>query len=197
MRIVNFGQVVDLEHGGGFAHQFTVALDSGERLSIITDEETVQQLIEITMMMAPEEKPSHLRVVDSPDPANVMTQRMRQAMEEAGESDVMVAPGVEVMEHDPGELAAYEPPGEVPESQPVMGKVADVPIRGVPRGVQPGGLGQPSPPVKRRPNIDADGFMITPPPRTVPTDEMGYPITAASRQEPDPEPEDEDVGEQI
>lgn len=202
MRIVNFGQVVDLEHGGGFAHQFTIALDSGERLSIITDEETVQQLIEVTMMMEPAERPGHLRVVGEP-PArdNAMSQRLRQMLQESNGGDVMVAPSVTMEEEyhtDPGELAAYEPPedDELPP-QPVMGKVAEVPVRGVPTGIRPGGLGQPSPPVKRQPMIDEDGFMVRPPAKTVPTDEMGYPITSASRQEPEPELEEEDVGEQV
>jgi hypothetical protein len=184
MRIVNFGQVIDLEHGGGFAHQFTVALDSGERLSIITDEDTVQQLIEIAMVMPPsEEVPRHLRVVE-PDPGHVMTRRVQQMMEEVADE----------VSDDPGELAAYEP-----TEAPVMGKVAEAPVQGIPRGIHPGGLGQPKPPVKRQPMIDEDGFMVRPPSKTVPTDEMGYPIISGGRREQDEEDEQEveDIGESI
>lgn len=174
MRIVNFGQVVDLEHGGGFAHQFTVILDDGNRISIITNEETVQQLIEIAMMMSSEsqERPSHLRVVE-PEPA--------------------VYPG-----GDPGELAPYQPidPGDVADikimTQAVMGKVSE---EDAPDGViERGGLGH-----KRTPRtlIDEDGFMVTPPAKTVPTDSMGYPITGNVKQQPEEEPEEEEVGEQV
>lgn len=172
MRIVNFGQVVDLEHGGGFAHQFTVILDDGSRISIITSEETVQQLIEIAMMMSQDsqERPSHLRVVD-PDPA--------------------AYPG-----GDPGELAPYQPVEEhdLAEvramSQAVMGKVSeeDAPEE----TVKTGGLGH-----GRRTIVDEDGFMVTPPSKTVPTDAMGYPITSNSKQQPEEEIEEEEVGEQV
>ena len=168
-----------------------MALDSGERLSIITDEDTVQQLIEISMMMAAQERPSHLRAVPEPPPRKTLREMV---------GDDGAYPG-----GDPGELAAFEPLDEEDvahigvrqDSAPVMGKVFDVPVKNVPTGIQPGGLGQPKPPVKRHPMIDQDGFMVAPTAKTVPTDEMGYPITQMSRQEPDPEVEEEDVGEQV
>lgn len=193
MRIVNFGQVVDLEHGGGFAHQFTVMLDSGERLSIITDEDTVQQLIEIVAAV-PQEMPE-------PDPRNELARHLRSVHEQYGDQELRVVPSVQVAAEesapDPGELADYEPPDEEPASQPVMGVVSEAPVRNVPTGIQPGGLGQPKPPVRRQPMIDQDGFMVAPTAKTVPTDEMGYPITSMSRMEPDPEDDEEDVGEQV
>jgi len=48
MLIVGFGQFVDLTDGGGLANTFSVLLDSGEVVSIKTDEGTVQQLIQLT-----------------------------------------------------------------------------------------------------------------------------------------------------
>ena len=47
MRIVNFGQIIDLEEGRRIAHQITVELDTGVRQQIQTDERTVQQLLDV------------------------------------------------------------------------------------------------------------------------------------------------------
>jgi hypothetical protein len=61
---------------------------------------------------------------------------------------------------DPGEIGA----------EAVMGRLSEVPAATSPVGA----IGQ----VRQapRPSVDADGFMIAPKARTVPKDELGYPI---------------------
>ena len=45
MKIISFGQVVNLEQGSNFTHQFTVRLDNEEQVDIVTDEDTIAQLV--------------------------------------------------------------------------------------------------------------------------------------------------------
>ena len=49
MRIINFGQMVDLEDGMRVAHQITVESPSGQRHQVLTDEQTVEQLVDIAI----------------------------------------------------------------------------------------------------------------------------------------------------
>jgi hypothetical protein len=51
--IVGFGQFVDLTEGAGVSNTFSVLLDSGEVVSISTDEDTVQQLIGLAGSLSP------------------------------------------------------------------------------------------------------------------------------------------------
>jgi hypothetical protein len=45
VKIISFGQVVNLEQGSNFTHQFTVRLDNEEQVDIVTDEDTIAQLV--------------------------------------------------------------------------------------------------------------------------------------------------------
>lgn len=173
MRIINFGQVVDLEDGTiGMGFQFTVALRDGTRVSVSTDESTIQQLTEIITG----------GLVD--EGAVMAEQQMEpyigpEAMDEALSS----GNGGGVM----GQIAEEEYDYEEQ------------------RGFQVGGLGSPPvtqqpTPQPRQPMIDEDGFMRTPAAKTVPADEMGYPVTAAQAQMPTQEElieEEEDPGESV
>lgn len=47
MRIVNFGQVMNVEDGFKMSYQFTIELPTGERADVLTNEETVQQLVDV------------------------------------------------------------------------------------------------------------------------------------------------------
>lgn len=172
MRIVNFGQVVDLENGGGFAHQFTVLLDNGDRISIVTNEDTLQQLIELAAeLQGPESEIDY-------DTHDSTVGRLERRLE-------MVPP------LDPGELGSEE---SVLIS-PVMGEVVTPPAELTPK-VEFGGLGNRVPRVPS-PMIDQDGFMIRPPAKTVSKDEMGYPISRAKQAPAPAVGDEEDVGFQI
>lgn len=46
MKIINFGQIVDLEHGTQISHQMTVEVPSGNRVQVRIYEDTVQQLVD-------------------------------------------------------------------------------------------------------------------------------------------------------
>lgn len=46
MKIINFGQIVDLEHGTQISHQMTVELPDGNRTQVRIHEDTVQQLVD-------------------------------------------------------------------------------------------------------------------------------------------------------
>jgi hypothetical protein len=172
MRIINFGQVVDLEDGTiGMGFQMTVLLPDGTRISIATDEHTIQQLTEIVV---------------------------------GGVEDVVVPPPApeRIYEEGPAFEAADVGGGN---GGPVMGQIDEEDYEEqVMRGMV-GGLGspprapQPAQAQPRPPMIDEDGFMRTPVAKTVPTDEMGYPIVA-QQQGPTQEElieEEEDPGESV
>lgn len=174
MRIINFGQVVDLEDGRiGMGFQFTIVLPDGTRVAISTDEATIQQLTEIVT---------------------------------GGIVDEGVAPPPPEYGYDESP-AHFTVQGEEPgNGEGVMGQIAEEPYEEqVGRGMV-GGLGsppvapQPQPPQPRQPMIDEDGFARPPTAKTVPADEMGYPITAAQSQMPTQEElieEEEDPGESV
>lgn len=173
MKIVNFGQVVDLEHGTQIAHQFTVEIAPGHRVQVQTDERTVQQLVEaLTGNGAP-------RPVVAPQRRTLGEMLAQEApspeVEDEGEYD---ASDVFGGDYDPGELAAVAAGSiaQEPEYEPeaVMGTMAEEPVA-APQAPQ-GGLGQKQQRPPRRPQIDGDGFFMPVKARTVPKDEMGYPI---------------------
>lgn len=161
MRIVNFGQIIDLEGGKRIAHQITVELDTGLRRQVQTDEGTVQQLLDI--ITEKDEQQSF-----SPQPPDDM---------EPDEGQIFGG-GYAAEDYDAVESGEY-----VPES--VMGVMADEPAASVP--VTPGGLGHPP--------VDTDGYYLPPKAKTVPKDEMGYPVV--QRQAAPDDVDDEEDGDQI
>ena len=163
MRIVNFGQIIDLEGGRRIAHQITVELDTGLRRQIQTDEATVQQLLDTI---------TEVDVAPFPPP-DVMGRDEGQVF--GGDYD---GEDYAAENDDVGEVGVY-----VPES--VMGVVANEPITSVPPA--PSGLGHPP--------VDSDGYYLQPKAKTVPKDEMGYPIVQRLAV-PDDVDEEED-GDQI
>jgi len=92
MKIINFGQVVDLENGTvDLGYQLTVLMPSGQRISVSTNEETVRQLTEIVIgatipaeeMELVEEQPAAAIFGPGPDNGeNVMGQIAEEEYEE-------------------------------------------------------------------------------------------------------------------
>jgi hypothetical protein len=144
MRIINFGQVVDLEHGTRITHQLTVETEPGIRLQVITDEGTVQQLVDA--LVGVEESPIQHEIPEA-------------ALEQSA-GDVFGG------EYDPGELVSLDTPSD---QESVMGALT---AEHVTFQRAPGGIGQPA---KRLP-VDGDGFYLPVKAKTVPKDEMGYPV---------------------
>jgi hypothetical protein len=199
MKIVNFGQVVDLEHGTQIAHQFTVMLPTGQRLQVRTDEGTVQQLVEaLTGNGAAPQPSAQPRTL-----GEMLEQEAAATPQIEAEDDFDDAGEVFGGDYDPGELAAAAAGGiaEEPDYEPeaVMGTVSSEPAM-APATPQ-GGLGQPQQPKRppKRPHIDKDGFFMPVKSRTVPKDEMGYPIVKQRAAPPQTVPDDdgEDDGQQI
>ena len=82
-------------------------------------------------------------------------------------------------DYDAGEVGGYAPEG-------IMVVVADESVATLP--VQPRGLGHPP--------VDSDGYYLPPKAKTVPKDEMGYPIVQREAP-PDSVDDEEDDGDQI
>ena len=193
MLIVNFGQVVDLEHGTGFTSQFTVLMPDGTRVLVRTDEDTIQQLTALAAGLVPEEVEegggnSH-PAARYPEVEFVEPRPHLQAVPDEPE-------GVEFGgDYDPGEEA------EAP-SGGVMGTIAE---QRVATHHAPGGLGSPAPQAvprqpqqaKPRPNIDGDGYLVPPRAKTVPANEMGYPVVAQRGAAGPAIEDDDDDGTQI
>lgn len=182
MRIINFGQVMDVESGVDLIHQMTIEHPDGRRFTIRTDEGTVQQLIESMAGMGNE--------VEVPlQKANPM--RFTPTSPTMFPHD---SPSEE--EEEPGSVFGgdYDPGEENQQSvEPVVGTIAE--NRTTTDSYSGGGIGQVTQaPVqqefpnrgrkKRQPLIDKDGFMISPPAKTVPKDEMGYPIVPKRNAQP-------------
>jgi hypothetical protein len=176
MKIVNFGQVVDLEGGTvGLGYQFTVLLPNGERISVATDEGTVRQLTEI----------------------------VTGGVIQPGEMELEEESPISGSDMREGLMSVFGPgPGN---GEGVMGVIAEEEYEDRPITKEVGGLGSaPSVPVrapqKRQPLVDEDGFMRPPPAKTVPKDEMGYPIVSAGQGVPVQEDlidEEKDPGESV
>lgn len=181
MRIINFGQMLDVRTRS-FQHQMLVVTADGRQHSIATDEDTVQQLI--TAMT----NSGHTMPVSEALELPVNQEAfLRNPLPE----DLEPAFGAEIFggEEDPGE--------QVPE--PVMGVIAEDRIADVP--VEPRGLGTRQPPkaipAPRPPRVDADGFALPVPAKTVQKDEMGYPIVSKNRNAPVLPDDEGDDGNQI
>jgi len=178
MRIVSFGQVVDLERGGRFTHQFTIELD-GQKIPITTDEHTLEQLLQLAAGLAQPRFP-HGAETKHFEPNQ---EQFRQEPPPPSEQDE--------------ELAAIFGGEETEQPEGVMGVVAEEPA---PQPQSPGGLGTgrpvniPSPPP--RPRVDKDGFVLPVTARTVEMDEMGYPVVAQN-QPTIPDDDGADDGTQI
>jgi len=179
MKIINFGQVVSLEHGTQLTFQITVDLPSGRRVQVKTDEGTVDQLMDA------------LWGSGNQHPFPVEQQTLNQMLKKdiALDSELLAeesyAGAVEDFggDYDPGELAS-------PDA--VMGSLSEEPI--VRDSSLRGGLGQP----KRNPQIDSDGFLLPVRAKTVPKDEMGYPIVQRRAAPPNiPDDDGEGDGTQI
>lgn len=198
MKIVNFGQVVDLENGQGMINQFTVLTPGGERISIVTDEGTLNQLVELATMV-----PSQPRAHDIPgrcedDWDEDYAPPGRDEEEESRYEDY------DPTASDPGE--SYDAgDGLSRDAEPVMGVVAEEIVQASPEAAQRvqelgGGTGHKvgQTETRKRPVVDEDGFMVVPRGRTVQADEKGYPIVAGAQpvQEEAEEEPDED-GTQI
>lgn len=180
MKIVNFGQIVNLERGVTLAHQLTVELPSGRRQQVLTDEVTVQQLLDFVSDVG-----NAPRSVEQKTPDSMLERDIALDAEGLGEEaydDGSTFGG----DYDPGEVRGSEAfPREVS-----MGVLAESPVRSdtAPRG----GIGQPSP--TPRPPVDSEGFYLPPPARTVPKDELGYPIVQ-QRARPPTVPDDDGEGD--
>jgi hypothetical protein len=192
MKIVGFGQMVDLETGTAqIAHRMTVETPDGRRVDIRTDELTVQQLLQATLNGAGELRQP------APPPQQTMQEMVAQASPETYEEYL------DDSEEDEGEMFGgdYDPNAAVAdavgsiaaEPEPVMGTMAEEPVAAPPpsRGL---GQGRKGP----RPVLDADGFMMPVRARTVPQDEMGYPVVPGRQVvQTIPDDDGEEDGQQI
>lgn len=165
MRIINFGQMVNIEHGMKIAHQITVELPSGQRHQVLTDDDTVQQLVNLVS--------SNARQAYVPPQHRTLEEVLEQ------EVDIGEEFGGDL---DPGEMVD----GGVPDPEVVMGALAGaLPVSEAPRG----GIGRPQQRSPNRPPVDSNGFYLPVQAKTVPKDEMGYPIvphrTVANPNVPD------------
>lgn len=162
MRIVNFGQVMDVENRS-MVYQFTVELSSGDRTDILTDEDTVQQLV------------NAMTGVSRDTQALPAVTEEVESLEETGDYE-------HTFGGDLGEMV-YE---DVLESLEYAEESVPEPR---------GALGQVTP---KRPPVDSDGFYRPPTAKTVPKDDMGYPIVPQSSGDSNfPLDDGEDDGAQI
>ena len=105
MKIINFGQIVDLEHGTQISHQMTVELPDGNRTQVRIHEDTVQQLVDA--VTGAEEKPQYR--VPERDPAEVFPP---ESLEERDPGEVNFDEGVfGVMEEEEVEDVGEPVPG--------------------------------------------------------------------------------------
>lgn len=158
MRIISFGQSIMADRLTEVQHHITVQFDNGMQSVVPVMEETVRVLIELKNSFGSEEGIRH-------------DDRVSPAQMGGPEAELDGPAGIEFEAPiDEGEYA--------PISEPIMGVMAETPI-GI-SSSRTGGLGQPRsrprPIVSRDPLIGSDGFQITPRARTVPKNEMGYPI---------------------
>jgi hypothetical protein len=214
MRIVNFGQMIDVQ-SRRMAHQIVVETADGRQHIVPTDEGTVTQLIAI-MTNAPQQE---ARPAPAADPGLVAGLQRQVEMRrsdpeyaaalqdsEDGFWEQMregAAPNEEPEFDEGAEIfGGEEDPGEA--SEPVMGVIAEDRIADAPEPV--GGLGQPPPraqlqtttPPRPRVLTDKDGFAMPVRAKTVPKDEMGYPIVQKRAQAPRiPDDNGEEDGAQI
>jgi hypothetical protein len=168
---------MNLEGGLGFIHQMTVELPTGERRVINTDEGTVQQLIAVMAGVdVPYEEEGLVKA--SPMPARSMGM-LTPREEPVYDPDLAPAPDPEAWESEEG-AAVFGGDADLGE----MGSLADMPPA-LPQAQAPqvGGIGHaPQPVVQQQlqvvnpPRVLPNGKIVPPTAKTVPKDEMGYPI---------------------
>jgi hypothetical protein len=193
MRIVNFGQVVDLDRGGvDLSNQITVELADGRRASVVTDESTIQQLIQLAtgVLSQPIHAPRSSGFPNGTEVKSFDGVNLQQELErgsDMSEDDLATIFGGNG-EGDPGELHV--------EPEPVMGRIAEEKLVEAP-ALKGMGSGTAAP--VRRPMVDKDGFAIPISSRTVEQDEMGYPVLEGGQRAASPPPGDDgaDDGTQI
>lgn len=188
--IVNFGQVIDLERNGQFAYQFTVMDSAGKRVPIATNEETIRQLMQTCLQpgAATSGGNSHPQAQAARERFAEAASRVEDHLEDY-EQDVGEVFGGDYYPEDVAASAAAALADE-PVQEPVMGVVASQPVQPQQRA---GGLGQ-----GPRVRVDSDGFALPPTARTVPADEMGYPIVPGRPQQSNiPDDDGEDDGTQM
>jgi hypothetical protein len=179
MKIINFGQVVSLEHGTQLTFQLTVDLPSGRRIQVKTDEGTVDQLMDALLGNGGQHPHVERKTADQMLKNDIAIDSELLA-EESYSGSVDDFGG----DYDPGELINVE---RSPDA--VMGALSEIPV--VRDSSVRGGLGQPK---RRDPQIDSDGFLLPVRSRTVPKDEMGYPIVQR-RATPSIIPDDDGEGD--
>jgi hypothetical protein len=199
MRIVNFGQMIDVQTRQ-MAHQIVVETVDGRQHVITTDEATVSQLIAVMTNNV-----QAAQVQSMPTRAEQVANEVAARLQ--ADADYGNYPETEESEFEDGAeiFGGEDDPGEV--SEPVMGVIAEDRIAEMPEAV--GGLGQPrpqnraqlevtQPPQPRRILTDKDGFALPVRAKTVPKDEMGYPIVRRAAAAPRiPDDNGEEDGAQI
>ena len=143
MKIVRFGQMMDLNRGD-FVNSFEVELDDGRVESISTNEETLQQLIQLMVggqkAVGAERNREHFaKYLDSEEPADIFGGDVSEA------SGEVVVDDVPLMGTIAEEYATPEPPPE-PKPRPAPRPNVDadgflVPVR--PRTVDKDEMGYP------------------------------------------------------
>jgi len=196
--IVNFGQVFDLENDGNLSFQFTVMDGNGTRVPVSTNESTIRQLMSAALQPEPRpiqrggnNQPQHQMSIDE----EAFRQEMARIEGELDDGDSAFEPDEgEVFggDYDPDGIAAQAAASLTHEAEAVMGAIAEQPVR-PPTPRPQAGLGQ-----GPRVRVDSDGFALPPTARTVPKDEMGYPIVPGNQAQPSiPDDDGEDDGTQM
>ena len=181
MKIISIGQVVNVEHATELAHQFTLELPSGQRVQVGTNADTVKQLLDAVLGS------------ELPKPASV-----HKTLNELLEQDIASDEEELAEEAYAGDFFGGDDPGEfIGDRDVVMGTLSEMPVV---EDVPLGGLGQPrkhknKPPPRRRPPVDSEGFYLPPPAKTVPKDELGYPIVHPRALAPPSIPDDDGEGD--
>lgn len=190
MRIVSFGQMVNIERGGSFTHQFTLEAEDGSQHNVETDEGTIGRLIEIyTGVSRGAPKPAQQPVQAAPSNGESQYRQWKTQMESSSPSDSDSSEyedGADLFggDYDPGEVANEAVSRIVDDTMSaVMGAVAELPVQSPPASR---GLGSsPAVPIRaKQPRVDKDGFVLPVQSRTVPKDELGYPIVSNNRRSP-------------
>jgi hypothetical protein len=190
--IVNFGQVFDLENDGSLSFQFTVMDGNGTRVPISTNESTIRQLMSAALQPEPRpiqrggnNQPQHQMSIDEEAFRREMA-RIEGELDDGDPDEGEVFGG----DYSPESIAAQAAASLANDPEPVMGAVAAEPVK---PPQQAAGLGQ-----GPRVRVDADGFALPPTARTVPKDEMGYPIVSGNQAQPSiPDDDGEDDGTQM
>lgn len=166
MRIVSFGQSVNVENLSEVMHHFTVVTDAGEIHTLPATEELVAALVQISASEGGSAAESVYPTQVPETGGNGQTEWSAEGIEFGGDVD-------------PGEVARESMRREVAEDDLVeaaMGVIAEEPAS--PPQKSMAGIGQKKP----QPIVSSDGKQLAPRPKTVPKDSMGYPIVQQKRK---------------